>query len=115
MDIADLAEKTTRVEVGTDPRDQPRTGAMARSWRVEVQTFGGGFAYIVRNRKPYAKFVDEGTAGPYRLAARKTRYLRFKDRNGNWRTVKEVTHPGIQRPYHILRRSTRTILTRRLR
>lgn len=118
LDIATEAERLTLIEVGKDPRDAPRTGKMAKAWAVTVETyhgFGAGYAFVVKNTKQYAKYVDEGSNGPYQIKARNKKYLRFKDRSGRWRTVMVVTHPGLRNPYHILRRATRSTISKRLR
>lgn len=115
LDIASEAERLTVAETGKNPMDKPRSGRMARSWAVMVETYGPGYAFVVKNTAKYARFVDEGTVGGYQIKARKAKYLRFRDRSGQWRVVKAVTHPGIRNPYHILRRSTRSVLQRRLR
>lgn len=120
LDIAAEAERLTLAEVGKHPGDMPRTGRMAKSWYVKVDENPIGFAYTVGNSRRYARFVDEGTTGPYTIRARnrgrgRKGFLHFRDRNGNWRVAKMVTHPGIQRPYHILRRAVATTVSRRLK
>lgn len=117
LEIAAEAEQTTLREVGKHPGDAPRTGKMAKSWAVTVEHYPGpsGYAFLVRNTVQYAKYVDEGSNGPYQIKARKAKMLRFRGRDGQWRTVQAVTHPGIRNPYRILRRSTKSVLSRRLR
>lgn len=117
LEIASEAEADTRRLVGKNPADQPRTGKMARSWAVTVEGYPGmaGYAFVVKNTAKYAKFVDEGTQGPYLIQARKAKMLRFRGRDGQWRVVKAVTHPGIRNPYRILRRATRSVISRRVR
>jgi hypothetical protein len=127
LDIAAEAERLTIAEVGKHPMDKPRTGRMAKSWYVKVDEpnpVTGSMAFVVGNSRKYAKFVDEGTQGPYTIRARSGRrrgnsrskgMLYFRDRSGVWRITKEVRHPGIRNPYRILRRSVSTVMQRRLR
>lgn len=117
LDIASEARKLTEQETGKHPGDRPRTGRMARSWYVKVEEPGSSpydLSFIVGNSRKYALYVDEGTKGPYPIQARRRKFLRFRGRDGRWRTVKMVMHPGIQQPYRILRRATRSTLARRL-
>ena len=118
LDIAEEARKLTVAETGKHPGDRPRTGKMAASWYVKVEEpgmAGMGLAFVVGNSKRYAKYVDEGTNGPYAIWARKKRYLQFRGRDGRWRRAKVVLHPGIQKPFQILRRAAKSTLARRLK
>lgn len=115
LDIANEAQKLTIADTGKHPGDRARTGAMARSWYVKVDESSPGLAFIVGNSRKYARYVDEGTGGPYAINARRRKFLQFRGRDGRWRRVKVVMHPGIKRPYHILRRATKTTLVRRFK
>lgn len=73
------------------PGDAPRTGRLALSY--EVRVVGRSTTFTVINRRPYAAAIEKG-ARPHVIAARRVDYLRFRGRDGQWRQVKLVKHPG---------------------
>lgn len=73
------------------PADKPRTGRLERGYEVRVA--GRSTTFSVINRVPYAAPNELG-ARPHRIAARRVSNLRFKGRDGRWRNVKIVKHPG---------------------
>lgn len=106
LNIAEEAESIARTELGNrSPYDQPRTGRYARSFRVEVERNDRtGYEFVVSNKTPYAATLEEGSV-PHPISARRVKWLRFRDRrDGQWRTVKVVSHPGQRTGYAILKR-----------
>lgn len=110
LDIAGEAKRQAQATFGKHPGDQPRTGNLAKSYQVIVVP--GTNHFIVRNPKKYAAAM-EGGANPHDIRARsRTSYLQFKGRDGRWRRVKMVRHPGsVGR--HTLETSTRIVMRRR--
>lgn len=111
LDIAKEAATIARSELGNrHPSDAPRTGQYAKAFRVEVETTGNSFAFVVRNNKRYAHVLEEGSK-PHEIRARKAKYLRFISRKtGQWVRVKVVQHPGQREGYHILWRATEKVV-----
>lgn len=107
LDIAAEGERLARAELGNkSPHDKQRSGRYARSFRVTVKTNTvQGFEFEVANTAAYAGVLEEGSR-PHQIKARRAKYLRFKDRQGIWRRVKAVSHPGQRNGYHILWRAT---------
>lgn len=85
------AENLARIKLGRDPRDRPRTERFARSF--EVRVIGRSTEYVVQNRTPYAAPLETGSR-PHAIRARRVKYLQFRGRDGRWRKVKMVRHPG---------------------
>lgn len=90
LDIAKEAKHQAELTFGHHPMDKPRTGRLAKSYRVEVLPMSNTF--IVRNDRKYAAAMEKG-AKPHRIAARRTT-LQFYDRQGRFRSVTFVRHPG---------------------
>jgi hypothetical protein len=109
LDIAEEAKREAIRVLGRNPADKPRTGKFAESYQVRV--IPGTNQFVVRNPKKYAAAIELG-ARPHIISARRTEYLQFRDRNGNWRRVKFVKHPG-NLPFNILRNSATRVLIRR--
>lgn len=91
LQTARNAEILSRQKLGKNPNDKPRTGKLARSWEVKV--LGRSTTFTVLNRAPYAAPIEKG-ARPHAIRAKKVSHLRFRGRDGRWRTVKMVRHPG---------------------
>jgi hypothetical protein len=91
MLIAKEARLTAEKQYGRNPLDRPRTGALALAYRVEV--IPGTNQFKVRNPKKYAAAMELG-AKEHTITARRTQYLQFRGRDGRWRRVKFVKHPG---------------------
>lgn len=108
LEIAQEARRSAVATFGHHPSDQPRTGRLANSYQVRV--IEGTNQFIVRNPLKYAAAMEFG-ARPHVIRARK-RYLQFRGRNGRWRRVTYVNHPGsIGR--QTLRIAMRTVMRRR--
>lgn len=109
LDVAKEARRIAEAELGNNPNDQVRTGKYARGFRVDVSTRPGrGFQFTVSNRRKYASALEKG-ARPHIIRARRERQLRFKTRDGRWRQVTVVSHPG-NRPYRILQRAAENVV-----
>lgn len=91
MAIAAEARRSAEATYGKHPGDKPRTGALAKAYRVEV--IPGTNHFIVKNNKKYAAAMERG-ARPHQIKARRVDYLQFQGRDGRWRKVKIVNHPG---------------------
>lgn len=89
--IAEEARRTAEAQYGKHPGDKPRTGMLAQSYRVEV--IPGTNSFRVRNPKKYAAAMEFG-AKAHDIRARKVDYLQFRGRDGRWRHVTLVRHPG---------------------
>lgn len=109
MDIAKESKSNAQKLLGKVPGDRPRTGLYAKSFRVEVVP--GTNSFIVRNPRKYAAAIEFGAA-KHDIKPRRVKYLRFRDRNGVWRKVKLVKHPG-NAPYRIMSKARRTVMLRR--
>lgn len=108
LDIAEEAKRLATARLGINPADKPRTGLLAKSYRVEV--IPGTNQFRVRNPRKYAAAIELG-AKPHIIRARTTT-LRFRDRSGTWRNIKMVRHPG-NPAFNILKDASTTVLTRR--
>lgn len=73
------------------PGDRPKTGRLERGYEVRVE--GRSTTFSVRNRVPYAADIELGTR-PHIIRARRVTTLRFRGRDGQWRNIKAVRHPG---------------------
>lgn len=109
IDVASTAEFLSTVELGIHPGDRPRTGRLKSNWRVRV--VGRSTHFEVYNPTPYVAAIDQG-AQPHLIAAKKTSYLRFRGRDGRWRTVKMVRHPG-NPAFKFLERAAIQVMTSR--
>jgi hypothetical protein len=85
------AEILARQKLGKHPGDRQRTGRYQRSFQVKV--LGRSTEFQVLNTAPYAAALEQG-GRPHAIRAKKTSYLKFRGRDGRWRTVKMVRHPG---------------------
>lgn len=90
------------------PGDKPRTGRLERGYEVRVA--GRSTIFSVINRVPYAAANELG-AVPHRISARRISYLKFKGRDGRWRQVKMVKHPG-NPAYRVLETAAIKVVTR---
>lgn len=72
------------------PGDRPKTGRLGQGYQVRVA--GRSTTFSVINKVPYAAAIEFGTR-PHLIKAR-TKTLRFRGRDGRWRNVKVVRHPG---------------------
>ncbi len=107
--IADEASRQADATFGKHPGDQPRTGRLAKSYRVTV--IPGTNTFQVTNPRKYAAAMEKG-ARPHDIRARRVTNLKFKGRDGRWRSVKLVRHPGsIGR--NTLLTATRLVMRRR--
>ena len=89
--IADEARRQAELTFGRHPGDAPRTGKLAASYQVKV--IPGTNSFVVRNPRKYAAAMEKG-ARAHEIRARRTEYLQFRGRDGRWRRVKLVKHPG---------------------
>lgn len=106
--IANEASKQAELTFGRHPGDQPRTGRLAKSYKVVV--VGHSNTFRVFNDRKYAAAMEKG-ARPHDIKAKKTT-LQFRDRNGRWRNVLIVKHPGSQ-AHNTLLNATRVVMRRR--
>jgi Bacteriophage HK97-gp10, putative tail-component len=79
-----------------------RTGALARS--ISSAYHGKG-RWTVTASADYARFVHEGTKGPYRIKPRPPKRWLAWEQNGRIVVVREVMHPGIKNPNPFLVRA----------
>jgi hypothetical protein len=91
LEIADEARRTAEQVFGRHPGDAARTGRLAASYQVKV--IPGTNHFIVRNPRKYAASMELG-ARPHEIRARRSQFLQFRGRDGRWRKVKLVRHPG---------------------
>lgn len=91
LEIAEEAKRQAREVFGRHPGDRPRTGKLANAYQVKV--IPGTNEFLVLNPKRYAAAMEKG-ARPHKIKARKETHLRFRGRDGSWRNVKVVNHPG---------------------
>lgn len=89
--IAAEAKRNAELTFGRHPGDKPRTGDLAKAYRVEVVP--GTNQFKVRNPKKYAAAMELG-ARPHEIRARRVDYLQFQGRDGRFHRVKLVKHPG---------------------
>lgn len=109
LEIAAEAKRSARVTYGRHPGDRPRTGILANSYQVKV--LPGTNKFEVINPKKYAAAMEKG-ARPHQIKARRKTHLQFRDRNGVWRKVTAVSHPG-SLPRNTLRNAMRVVMRRR--
>jgi len=91
LEITAEARKNALLTYGRNPMDQPRTGEMANAYKVIV--IAGTNHFMVKNPKKYAAPMELGAKANI-IRARGRRMLRFRDRQGRWRRVEFVNHPG---------------------
>jgi hypothetical protein len=103
LDVAAEAKSIAQAELGIHPGDRPRTGQYADGFKVLVVTTPNGFYYTVSNKKKYAIILEKGSRA-HIIRARKERTLQFRGRDGRFRQVKIVQHPGTK-AYRILQRA----------
>lgn len=108
LEIAVESRRGAENVLGKNPGDKPRTGQMARAYKVLVVP--GTNNFIVVNPKKYAAAIELG-ARPHIIRARKQN-LQFRGRDGRWRNVSFVRHPG-SAPHNILANSARIVMKRR--
>ncbi len=89
--IAEEARRQAEATFGRHPGDKVRTGLLAKSYQVKVVP--GTNRFIVINPKKYAAAMEKG-AKPHNIQARRVSHLKFQGRDGRWRNVKLVRHPG---------------------
>lgn len=107
--IAEEAKRQAEATYGKHPGDRPRTGALAKAYRVTV--IPGTNQFQVTNPKKYAAAMEKG-ARRHDIRARRVSNLRFKGRDGRWRTVKLVRHRG-SAARNTLLTSARLVMRRR--
>lgn len=88
--IAEESKRSALVTYGRNPLDQHRTLRLANAYQVKV--IPGTNEFIVLNPLKYAAAMELG-ARPHVIRARKS-VLQFRARNGQWRKVAYVNHPG---------------------
>lgn len=109
LEIAEVAKADARKVYGRHPGDRPRSGKLANSYQVKV--IPGTNKFEVINPKKYAAAMEKG-ARPHQIKARKTTHLQFRDRQGNWRKVTVVNHPG-SKARKTLENAMRVVMRRR--
>lgn len=111
LDIAEESQRIAIIELGNNPGDRPRTGAYARGFTVTVDRAPNTFVFKVGNSRSYAAHLEYGTK-PHIIKARRVQNLQFRGRDGRWRKVKVVSHPG-HKGFRILQRAA-TNVTKKL-
>lgn len=109
LEAARIGEILAVQKLGKHPGDKPRTGKYARSFWVKVA--GRSTTFELSNKAPYAAPLEEG-GRPHAIRARRVKYLQFRGRDGQWRRVKMVRHPG-NPAYQILQTSITLAMRRR--
>lgn len=109
LEIAIEARRQALQVFGRHPMDAQRTLKLANAYQVKV--IPGTNAFIVINPKKYAAAMELG-AKPHTIRARSYNTLQFRGRDGRWRRIKYVNHPGsVGR--HTLMIATRLVVRRR--
>lgn len=109
LDIAEEAKRSAIATFGRHPGDKSRTGNLAKAYQVKV--IPGTNKFTVTNPKKYAAAMEKG-ALPHIIKARRVSYLQFRGRDGRWRQLKMVRHPGsVGR--HTLVTAMRVVMRRR--
>jgi hypothetical protein len=123
LGAAAIAEASARRELGNrHPADAPRSGRYARSFEVKVENYPAdniGFQYVIRNRAPYSAVLEFGSRRHdiyakrvYGGKGKGAKLLRFRSRkDGQWRAVFAVDHPGQRTGYYILWRAVNAALS----
>jgi len=89
--VNDVVQRTRR-----EHKFVNRTGYLTLSQQHgPVVQAGSTVRTYVEATAPYAKFVDQGTRGPYIIRPRRAKVLRFVQ-HGVVRYAKYVIHPGIR-------------------
>lgn len=89
-------EKKVALTVAEARKEAPvRTGALVASIG---STYHGRGRWTVYADKKYARFVHEGTKGPYPIRPRPPKKALAWEQDGRVVVVREVMHPGIQKP-----------------
>lgn len=101
LQIANNASVMAATQLGKNPMDKPRTGKYRDSFKVRV--VGRTTEFQVSNNQKYAAALETG-AKPHEIRAKRSRTLHFKDRQGRWRRLKIVRHPG-NPAFHILEKA----------
>lgn len=109
LDIAAESKRIAEAELGRHPGDQPRTGKLAKSYRVTV--LPGTNTFRVNNSQYYSAAIELGAAA-HKIKARRVEYLRFTDRQGRARRVKLVFHLG-NPAFRLMSRAADNIVARR--
>lgn len=112
LNIAAEAEKIAKQELGNrHPADAKRSGRYAKAFRVDVtRNVTTGYEFEVSNKTPYAATLEFGSV-PHEIRAKKAKFLRFRSRkDGQWRRVKVVQHPGQTKGYFILTRAMQRVV-----
>lgn len=109
IEAAHIGEVLAGMQLGKHPMDAQRTGRYRRSFYVKV--LGRSTHFELSNRTPYAAALETGSR-PHAIRARRVRYLKFRDRSGQWRRVKIVRHPG-NPAFRIMERSVILAMRRR--
>jgi hypothetical protein len=79
-----------------------RTGALAKS--ISSMYHGRG-RWTVTASADYARFVHDGTKGPYRIKPRPPKKWLAWEQSGRIVFAREVLHPGIKKPNPFLVRA----------
>lgn len=111
LDIAAESKRLASAELGINPLDKPRTKKLENSFQVKV--IPGTNIFVVSNRMKYFKHIEFGVPDPHEIRARRVQYLQFRGRDGKWRKVRVVTHPG-NRAYRIMKRAGDNAMKRAL-
>lgn len=110
LDIAREAHESAVKTYGRHPGDRPRTGRLAKGYRVEV--IPGTNTFLVNNKTKYAAVMEKG-GRPHDITPRNNaKTLKFRDRSGRWRSVKIVKHPG-SAPRNTLLNAGKVVMRRR--
>lgn len=110
LEIAEQASTDAEKTYGKHPGDRARTGKLARSYRVTV--IPGTNKFEVTNNTAYAAAMEKGARAHIIKARKPNGSLQFRGRDGRWRKVSYVNHPG-SLPRNTLRNAGRIVMRRR--
>lgn len=110
LDIAAESKRLAEQRLGKHPGDRPRTGELARKYRVLVVP--GTNTFRINNSMYYNDAMEAGAVG-HVIRARRVEYLQFRDRQGRPRRVKMVVHPGNQ-GFHMMSDAADNVIKRKL-
>jgi len=110
LEIAAESKRLAESRLGKKAFDKPRTGRLARSYRVTVIPNTNTFR--VSNPTPYYDAIELGVLEAHEIRARRVEYLQFTDRHGRKRKVKMVHHPG-NPAFNLMRDAAEAVMKRR--
>lgn len=110
LEIAAEAKRLAETKLGKKAFDKPRSGRLARGYKVTVIPNTNSFR--VSNPTPYYDAIELGVLEAHEIRARRVEYLEFVDRQGRRRKVKMVIHPG-NPAFNLMRDAADNVMKRR--